>query len=473
MACRLARGRTARRALSLLHRPPIEPAPSPTASKACLHGAATLLQGDETGVLIDRSGLILPPGAPNTPSSSTARKRTPMEQHLASLVLHRGGPLTVAEFMHDALTHPTHGYYTAKCDVFGARGGFVTSPEISQLFGEAIGVWAVATWQSLGSPSKFKLVELGPGRGTLMADLMRGTQCFTAFQDGLEEVALVEVSAVLRERQLEALRGSPLSLDRVKHYGSLEEIEDGDVPTLYIGHEFLDALPVHQFVKRDDAWREVLVDVADGEEGGEGEEGEEGGEGGGGGDARAFRLVVAPYETFALKTVLPARLRDLDEATRESLDAIEVSPAVIGLASDLARRIQKNGGAAILVDYGQDGPYESSLVAIKDHAFADVLADPGAVDLSAYVDFDAVRSGCEKEGAVMHGPVDQGVLLKALGIDERLQALIGASAGDEGATKRLVDGYKRIVGDGEGEMGVRYKAVCLTKRGCGVAVGFD
>ncbi len=475
MACRLARGRTARRALSLLHRPPSEHAAFQIASKACLHGAATLLQGDETGVRIDRSGLILPPGPPKTPSSSTARKRTPMEQHLASLILHRGGPLTVAEYMHDALTHPTHGYYTAKRDVFGARGDFVTSPEISQLFGEAIGVWAVATWQSLGSPSKFKLVELGPGRGTLMADLMRGTQCFTAFQDGLEEVALVEVSAVLREKQLEALRGSPLSLDRVKHYGSLEEVEDGDVPTLYIGHEFLDALPVHQFVKRDDAWHEVLVDVADGEEGEgeEGEEGEAGEERGGGGGARAFRLVVAPYETFALKTVLPARLRDLDEETRESLDAIEVSPAVIGLASDLARRIQKNGGAAILVDYGQDGPYESSLVAIKDHAFVDVLADPGAVDLSAYVDFDAVRSGCEKEGAVMHGPVDQGVLLKALGVDERLQALMGGSAGDEDATKRLVDGYRRIVGGGEGEMGVRYKAVCLTKKGGGVAWGFQ
>ena len=176
----------------------------------------------------------------------------------------------------------------------------------------------------------------------------------------------------------------------------------------------------------------------------------------------AFRLVVAPYDTFALKTVLPARLRDLDETMRDTLEAIEVSPAVTGLASDLARRIKKNGGAAILIDYGQDGPYDSSLTAIKDHKFVNVLCEPGKVDLSAYVDFDAVRASCKREGVTMHGPVDQGVLLKALGIDERLQALIAGNSSNEKTTARLVEGYKRLVGDGEGEMGVRYKAVLVT-----------
>lgn len=287
-----------------------------------------------------------------------------------------------------------------------------------------------------------------------MSDLLRGTKNFRAFRDALEEVALVEVSEVLREKQREALLGEK---DRVRHYASLGEVEvDDRVPTLYIAHELLDALPVHQFVKRDGAWREVLVDVADEDEG-----------------QHAFRLVVAPYDTFALRTVLPARLRELDEATRESLDAIEVSPAVIGLVSDLAQRIKKNGGAAILIDYGQDGPYESSLVGIKNHDFVDVLSDPGKVDLSAYVDFDAVRSSAKKEGVVMHGPIDQGILLKALGIDERLQALVDSNAGgDDDATKRLVDGYRRIVGGGNGEMGVRYKAVCLMNEARGGAVGF-
>ena len=179
---------------------------------------------------------------------------------------------------------------------------------------------------------------------------------------------------------------------------------------------------------------------------------------------------MAPYDTFALKTILPARLRDLDEASRDALRAIEVSPAVNGLASDLSRRIKTNGGAALLIDYGQDGPYESSLTAIKDHEFVDVLCEPGKVDLSAYVDFDAVRASCRREGVAVHGPVDQGVLLKALGIDERLQALIAGNASDEEATARLLEGYKRLVGDGEGGMGVRYKAVCLTNSSA--AVGF-
>ena len=432
--------------------------------------AARLQSSDVT---IDRSGLVLPQNAMNSGSSAIRKHLTPMEQHLASLILHRGGPLTIAEFMHDALTHPAHGYYTAKEDVFGSRGDFVTSPDISQMFGEAIGIWAVATWQSLGCPAKFRLVELGPGRGTLMSDLIRGTRCFKAFHDCLVEISLVEVSDVLREKQLEALVAIGEAVEgRVKHYGSLEEIQGEDMVSIYIAHEFLDALPVHQFVKRDGTWREVLVDVV--EEDADGNTTRSSSDVEGSGAARldnrnAFRLVVAPYDTFALKTVLPARLRELDEASRENLDAIEISPAVMGIASDLAKRIKADGGAAILIDYGQDGPYENSLVGIKDHDFVEILSDPGKVDLSAYVDFDAVRSSCKKEGVAMHGPVDQGVLLKALGIDERLQALIAGSSGDEETTRRLVEGYKRLVGDGEGEMGVRYKAVCLMN---GEAVGF-
>jgi NADH dehydrogenase [ubiquinone] 1 alpha subcomplex assembly factor 7 len=443
-----------------------------------------------TNVLIDRSGLVTPPkAAPLIKTDSLS----PLESHLASLILHRGGPLTVAEYMHHALTHPTHGYYTTKQHVFGSRGDFVTSPDISQMFGECIGIWAVATWQQLGCPREFKIVELGPGRGTLMADLLRGTQCFAAFQEGLVEVGLVEVSDVLRKKQLQAIKevDGGLLAKKVKHYASLEDTEGhGDtvrkaVPTLYIAHEFLDALPVHQFVKRDGAWREVLIDVVHEGDGGGGNGGGNGlpdddGESdkdrphGGEGDSKdpeettgapsdaKFRFVLAPYDTLALKTVLPARLRDLEKSARQldALSAIEISPATIGLAADIARRIKANSGAAIFIDYGQDGPYENSLVAIQDHRFVDVLAEPGKVDLSAYVDFDAMRAACAEEGVEMHGPVDQGVLLKALGIDERLRVL--ASEGNEEQTERLLEGYKRLVGGGDGEMGVRYKAVAMS-----------
>jgi NADH dehydrogenase [ubiquinone] 1 alpha subcomplex assembly factor 7 len=413
-----------------------------------------------------------------------------MESHLASLILHRGGPLTVAEFMHHVLTHPLEGYYTTKEHVFGSRGDFVTSPDISQMFGECVGIWAVAMWQQMGSPSAFKIVELGPGRGTLISDLMRGTKCFRGFHEALVEVGLVEVSDALREQQLAALAEVDSEiLTKVKHYSDLEDIpEVSEESTLYIGHEFLDALPVHQFVKRDGAWREVLVDVNDD---GRGESTEI--RGNQSSRDNAFRLVLAPYETFASKTILPARLRDLDESTGNSLGGIEVSPACIGLASTLSRRIKSSGGAALLIDYGKDGPYENSLVAIQDHAFVEMLTEPGKVDLSAYVDFDALRSSCSKEGIEMHGPVDQGVLLKALGIDERLRMLMEATeiAAEEAPEdsvdqktqdqrtqdqrtqdqrtqeqrKRLLEGYRRLVGSDEGEMGERYKAVCLSQPG--------
>lgn len=415
-----------------------------------------MFSGDEDGVSIsvDRSGLILPGVSKGSSSSSNSSSNTltknvsgdvpELVKHISSLIQFRGGPLTVAEYMHEVLTHPTEGYYTTKSHVFGSKGDFITSPDISQMFGEMVGIWCVAMYEQLGCPDELRIVELGPGKGTLMADLLRGTQPFASFCQAIS-VCLVEVSPTLREVQAKTLSEfSSVS----SWYTSLEEVPVGNTPTLYIGHEFLDAMPIHQFVKRDGSWHEAVVDVAD----------------------DGFRMVLSPYDTFASKTVLPARLRDLGEDRAAQLDAIEVSPACMGLAMDLARRIHQHRGAALLIDYGQDGPYESSLVAIKDHEFVDVLTDPGKVDLSAYVDFEAMRHAVLKAHPTadvrMHGPINQSVFLKALGIDSRLHMLIECCE-DEKQKESLLSGYKRLVGEtadavgGPEGMGSRYKAIAI------------
>ena len=398
--------------------------------------------GDRDGVSIsvDRSGLIVPRG--DTRVKNISENASELVKHISSLIQFRGGPLTVAEYMHEVLTHPTEGYYTTKADVFGSKGDFITSPDISQMFGEMIGIWCVAMWEHLGKPTQLRIVELGPGKGTLMADLLRGTKPFVPFHKALS-VCLVEVSPRLKElQQVTLAEFAPM----MSWYSSLEDVPVGNVPTLYIGHEFLDAMPIHQFVKRNGSWHEAVVDVED----------------------DGFRMVLSPYDTFASKTILPARLRELGKDRVDALDALEISPACMGLAMDLTRRIEQHGGAALLIDYGQDGPYENSLVAIKDHEFVDVLSEPGRVDLSAYVDFDAMRHAVLKAGQSrmkMHGPINQSVFLKALGIDSRLHMLIECSE-DEKQKESLLSGYKRLVGEtadavGGPGMGSRYKVIAI------------
>lgn len=403
--------------------------------------------GDRDGVSIsvDRSGLILPDGDASGTVKNVSGDASELVKHISSLIQFRGGPLTLAEYMHEVLTHPTEGYYTTKAHVFGSKGDFITSPDISQMFGEMIGIWCVAMWQQLGSPKELRIVELGPGKGTLMADCLRGTKPFSSFHKSLS-VCLVEVSPRLKELQEEAL--SEFS-SIISWYTSLEDVPIGNIPTLYIGHEFLDAMPIHQFVKRNGSWHEAVVDVAD----------------------DGFRMVLSPYDTFAAKTILPSRLRDLGKDRVDALAALEISPACIGLAMDLTRRIQQHGGAALLIDYGQDGPYENSLVAIKDHEFVDILSEPGKVDLSAYVDFEAMRHGVSNASpsseVKMHGPINQSVFLKALGIDSRLHMLV-ESSDDEKQKESLVAGYKRLVGEttdvGEPQgMGSRYKVIAISE----------
>ncbi|CAK0783585.1 hypothetical protein CVIRNUC_006784 [Coccomyxa viridis] len=366
---------------------------------------------------------------------------TPLVKHLKALIQFRGGPITVAEYMSEVLTNPTAGYYTQRT-VFGSAGDFITSPEVSQLFGEMVGIWCVWMWQELGRPGQLRLVELGPGRGTLMADLLRSTATFPDFVRSVS-VDLVEVSDALREQQRSSLQCSTsaapntsgscsyesnLSGAQVRWHRSLDDVT-GDIPTLYIAHEFLDALPVHHFQRTSRGWRERLVDIAHDP-----------------GDAHHLRLVLAPNETPASKLLLPPRLAALSPDERDAVDMLEVCPQGMGLAAELAKRVSQEGGAALVVDYGRDAPYPDSLQAIREHSFVHLLSQPGLADLSAHVDFSALRSSVlEAEGnAACHGPITQAHFLEALGIRERLQGLLQTASQEEG--EQLISGYYRLVG---------------------------
>jgi NADH dehydrogenase [ubiquinone] 1 alpha subcomplex assembly factor 7 len=245
---------------------------------------------------------------------------TPLGQRIAARIA-RFGPMSLAEFMATVLSDPEHGYYMTG-DPFGARGDFITAPEVSQMFGELIGLWCAATWQSMGAPEPVLLVELGPGRGTLMADALRAARMVPEFHRALRP-HLVEISPVLRARQRETL--AQVAGDRAVptwHDGLVSVPED---PLLLIANEFFDALPIRQFEKRAQGWRERLVVLAP--------------DGG---------LAVAPCQPNPLNAaLLPPELMDAPE------DAVaEVSAAATAFAAEVGRRLAAHGGAALVIDYG-------------------------------------------------------------------------------------------------------------------------
>lgn len=429
-------------------------------------------------------------GRKNPPNSAHAPCISP--RRLSVHAQYRGGPITVAEYMSEVLTNPQAGYYTQR-QVFGTAGDFITSPEISQMFGEMVGIWCVAMWERMGRPASLRLVELGPGRGTLMADLLRGTAPFGAFSAALS-VDLVEVSPALQRKQWEALRcegawpeGTPptearsgLGGAQVRWHRSLEDVP-GDAaagPALYIAHEFLDALPVHQFQRTSRSWCERLVDVASAD------------------SPLHLRLVLSPGPTAASRTILPVRLEGLSLKERAALEAVEVCPQGMALAESLAQRVASHGGAALVVDYGQDAAYEGSLQAIHDHRYTSLLEQPGMADLSAWVDFAALRLAAERSGAAAecHGPIPQAHFLLGLGIQARLEQLLDTADEQQGAA--LVAGFERLLAgskgssrnggsgssasvDGsepEGEvdgMGFSYKAFCIVPRGEAAPIAFE
>lgn len=308
------------------------------------------------------------------------------------LIIRSEGPLGIDRYMADALGHPTFGYYMRQ-DPFGVAGDFVTAPEISQMYGELIGIWCAAVWQEMGAPSAFRLVELGPGRGTLMSDLMRACAAVSGFSDAAA-IDLVEISPALRRMQQDVLRRRATWRQR------FEEVPDG--PLIVIASEFFDALPVRQFVRTERGWCERMVDL----------------------DpaapltAPALRFVLSP-DPLPDPSILPPAVREAPVGA-----VAEVSPARAAAAEAVGARIAAFGGAMLVLDYGHDqSGAGDTLQAIRRHTYHDILREPGMADLTAHVDFEALARAANLGGAAAWRPVSQREFLLALGIEARAERL--------------------------------------------------
>ena len=332
------------------------------------------------------------------------------------------GPVGVDDFMACALGDPVHGYYM-KQDPFGAAGDFTTAPEISQMFGEMIGLCLADHWLRAGAPSPFILCECGPGRGTLMADLWRATKIVPGFHDAAR-VVMVETSPVLRARQEQTL--APLGVTPV-HVAAFHDVPPG--PVWLIANEFLDALPIRQFVKTPTGWHARLVGL------------DENG-------ALGFGLAAEPYTPLAL---------DAPDGT-----VLEVMVAGLAFMKALAQRIAFEGGLALIIDYGHmRSGFGDTLQALRHHAFVDPLTMPGDCDLTAHVDFAALARVAQSTGAAVHGPVTQGGFLRALGIDARAARLRATAADPHGIDAALA----RLTDEGAHGMGHLFKVLAIGQKG--------
>jgi len=345
----------------------------------------------------------------------------------------RHGPVSVAAFMAMALHDPRDGYY-ARHHPLGRTGDFITAPEVSQIFGELIGLWCADLWQRIGRPDPVILAELGPGRGTLMADLLRAAASVPAFRRALR-LYLVEASSVLRAEQQHRLAAvEPLFVDGV------EALPQG--PLLLVANEFLDALPIRQLARGQSAWAERLVGL----------------------DAQGRFAFVEGPESPALSLLVPTSLRGLPPGT-----IVEICPAATALAGALGERFASSPGAALLIDYGyfpsRPGP---TLSALRYHEPVGLLDDPGTADLSAHVDFAAVAGAVIAAGTAVWGPVPQGRFLAALGAETRLAAL-SARVGPE-QRGLLESGLRRLIDPAE--MGTLFKALAVTSPGLPAPAGF-
>jgi NADH dehydrogenase [ubiquinone] 1 alpha subcomplex assembly factor 7 len=312
-----------------------------------------------------------------------------LARHIARLIQMQG-PLSIAQYMAIALHDPAHGYYSARQPI-GAAGDFITAPEISQMFGELLGAWIVQAWRDQGSPSPARLVELGPGRGTFMADVLRAANLDPKFLRSIELV-LIETSATLREAQTEKLKTAPVAVRWTQRFDD----SMADRPLFLLANEFFDALPIRQYVFTARGWCERMVGVDST-------------------DALAF--VLSPV---AMTPEVPAK-----RATPKLGDIYENCRTGEGLVEQVATVVAQKGGAALIVDYGYKATagFGETLQAVAEHSFASVLDSPGEADLSAHVDFAALSAAAERSGARTCGPAAQGAFLKRLGIDIRAEQL--------------------------------------------------
>ncbi|WP_421790712.1 class I SAM-dependent methyltransferase [Hyphobacterium sp.] len=348
--------------------------------------------------------------------------------------IRNGGPISIAAFMTEAMFDPMEGYYATKNPI-GAGEDFITAPAISQMFGELIGLWSAQVWMDMGQPKSFQLVELGPGTGQMMSDIVRAGRAIPGFLEAAQ-ITLIEASAALKMVQGQTL--TPMGV-QASWVNRIENVPAG--PAIILGNEFLDCLPVRQAVKQGDRWNERLVGLN-----------EDGG----------FQFVMGPALGVEAD-LIPQRLRDLPDGT-----LVEFRPGDQQVVEALANRFADQPGRALFIDYGPASSEPGdTFQAIRQHQKTDPLDAPGTADLTARVDFEQLTHFAGTAGLEASGPVSQGTFLKALGIEMRAATLLQAKPDQKGRIARQL--MRLIEPD---QMGELFQVVTLSTPGLPKPPGF-
>ena len=348
---------------------------------------------------------------------------TPLAARLKEII-EESGPISVARYMEICLNDPEHGYYRRRQPI-GAAGDFVTAPEVSQMFGELIGLWCAVSWRQMGAPERVNLVELGPGRGTLLLDAMRALHTQPEFLAAIS-LHLVETGERLRHAQRHSLAGFTPTW-----HASLAALPPG--PLIIVANEFFDALPVHQYELTATGWRERLGTF----------------------DGESCHLELAE-PPCALNR--PGQLGDV----------FEQAPARNDYMADIARRLESHGGVALIIDYGHtESANGDTLQAVRAHRAQSIFAEPGLADLTSHVDFEALGRAAVRLS--LHGPVRQGEFLRRLGIEARAATLRRSATPEQ--SDQIASALHRLLDSRQ--MGDLFKALALTRHGAPPPAGFE
>lgn len=353
------------------------------------------------------------------------------------------GPMNIAAYMSWCLLDPTQGYYPTR-DPLGVDGDFITAPEISQMFGEVLGLWLIHAWRGMNSPKTVQLVEYGPGRGVMMSDILRSARLDKGFHAAIH-LSLIETSSALEAKQAEQLTNSGVPVNWVSR---LEDVPEG--PTLVIGNEFLDCLPIRQFIMKDrfkasDGWHERNIDIHPQNT-----------------EKLIYSIATAPISR-ADQALLP---QDIEGYKND--DLIETSPGLAQIIDTLKTRFETNSGAALFIDYGPDATeFGDTFQALKKHEKVFPLDEPGHADLTARVNFAHLSELAKNVGLNVYGPCPQGQFLSRLGIELRAVALSRSSK----KTKEKVARQLHRLTDTD-EMGSLFKAISLQSKPLPAPLGF-
>jgi NADH dehydrogenase [ubiquinone] 1 alpha subcomplex assembly factor 7 len=373
-------------------------------------------------------------------TNNTARSRnvvteySPLQSEIKRLIRSMG-PMPVWRYMELCLMHPEFGYYLSR-DPLGREGDFTTAPEVSQMFGELLGLWAASVWKTIGSPPLLRLIEIGPGRGTMMADALRALRVLPPLFQALS-IHLVEVNPVLREKQKEILSGS----HEISWHDTIDDVPDG--PSIIFANEYFDVLPIHQMVKHETGWHERTVELDSN-------------------GKLVFGMAAEAVPHF--EALLPPLVR---AAPPGAVFEWRPDAEIMKIAS----RVRDQDGAALIIDYGHTrSDAGDTFQAIARHSYTDPLKNPGQADLTAHVDFQALVRAAENIGARVHGPVPQGDFLRRLGIETRAVSLMAKATHE--VSEDIAGALRRLVEGGSGGMGQMFKVLAISELGLTTLAGF-